>query len=111
MWLGTTTGGSASTLQERVQQHYGRVVQAGNAPQLVTTDNDNTAVAANQTWNDALAKAMEKSNSLIEAQAEMHARETEVARREKLLAEREKALQAERARLTNPLLFAVRKFG
>ena len=111
MWLGTTTGGSASTLQERVQQHYGRVVQAGSSPQLVTTDTDNGPTAVNQSWNDALAKAMEKSNSLVEAQVDMQAREAEVARREKLLVERERALNAERNRLTTAMLFPMRKFG
>ncbi len=102
-----------STMQDRVQRHYGGIVRAGASPLLTTTDlsaANADKVQADPNWEQALSQAMDRSNALMAAQADISAREAEVARREAQLNQREKALQTERRRsFLDPLLDMPRK--
>jgi hypothetical protein len=110
MLAGIKTDDRNTTMQDRVQRHYGSIVRAGASPAIATTDLPNgstTAMAANSSWEQALSQAMERSTALMAAQADLSAREAEIARREAQLAQREKDLQTERRRSQIELLFGL----
>ncbi|WP_374349451.1 hypothetical protein [Chitinimonas sp.] len=108
MLAGFKTDELNTILQDRVQKHYGNIVRAGVAPVLATTDiaqGGKGALDANPSWEQALSQAMERSTTLMAAQADLAAREAEIARREAQLNQREKELQNERRRTQMEILF------
>ncbi|MBV8467958.1 MAG: hypothetical protein JO218_18600 [Burkholderiales bacterium] len=109
MWVGVKPGNGNGTMQERLARHYGAADQSAQSPRIATTDIDSSSKAVDLSWNQALTRAMEKSNALVEAQANIQQREAEVAVREQELAERERALKAERSRLQAALMFPTLK--
>jgi hypothetical protein len=105
---GIKTDERTTAMQDRVQRHYGGIVRAGSSPSLATTDLASSAsqsADATPTWEQALSRAMDRSTSLMAAQADLSAREAEVARREAQLEQREKAAQSDRKRVQLESMF------
>lgn len=98
MFTGAKTFDTSPVLQDKVQRHYARVVQAEERPVLTTTDfpaaNQASPASANKAWQAALEDALARTNPLAEMQASILAREAELAERERMLAGRESALKA-----------------
>ncbi|QNM95231.1 hypothetical protein [Chitinimonas koreensis] len=103
------TDDRASAIQDRVQQHYGRVVRAGDEASRISIDQPGSRAAndasAQQSWQQALTAAMDRSTALMSAQAQLQAREAELARREQQLTQREQASRSGKDALLISLLF------
>lgn len=99
MYLGALINDGNTALQDRVQRHYGRIINASDLP--ATTDNTDQSAsgaaqqnAAGKSWQDCLTDAMARTTPIAEMQAAIKVREAELAERERALANREQALKA-----------------